>query len=225
MPILQPKKMVVFCIKPKRRPRYHQGEIILEDAGYKIMATSIQKHIFRFVPRIATPYGKAPDMHIRHQGNGLFALYRWSTGQPAEENLSEDAAIIALQNYYEDEFRRYPGDEKAYYLSTEEAIDAVAEMISDQQGISHQQARQQYETAYKASIEAREQTLEQNHRLDESRALKQYLNTLPYIPGERFDETKARLEAMIPERTSPVYFYATLRTIRRKWMQEVKSEK
>ncbi len=214
--IQEAKKMVVFIIKRIRKPYFDVENFVVDNFIFRPTKTTLYKHIFNIAPRIHTPYGMAPALYIIEQPNGLYDLRQWYVRQSIEENLSLEEAETALFNYYEDCFRTNQSEEKNFYMSSVEAIGAISRIIAKEQNISLDEAKKQWEHEYTSSYEPKENI----HQIDESLFREEYMNLIPYIPGETFNETKQRLANAFPERLPPQEFNTIVRILRRKWINQ-----
>ncbi len=222
-PILEAKKTVVFIIKRIRKPYFDGENFVAENFIFRPTKTTLYKHIFNIAPRIHTPYGMAPALYIIEQPNGLYELRQWYVRQTVEENLTLEEAEIALFSYYEDCFRINQSEEKNFYMSSAEAIEAISRIIAKKQGISLDEAKKQWEQEYTSSYEPKEPV----EQIDETLFREEYMKLIPYIPGEIFNETKQRLANALPERLPPHEFNTIVRILRRKWINQnvIKNQK
>jgi hypothetical protein len=205
---------IVFQVKPVRKAALNNDVLAYDTIGFIVQRASLPKLALTHYPRIKTPYGLAPDIHIVETGNGLCNIRLWSTGETLAENISISRAKNYLNQHYINLFRK---NEKWWnfchnnYLAAE---DHAINLWAETKKISHEQARKQF-IQLNNILKAPTKTEAENPYLQHQQLAAGFENMFTMEPGETFKESLAKATKIAPNGMTMKQIVAITHTIRR----------
>jgi hypothetical protein len=193
---------------------------------YQIEKTTLYYHITESADQTTTPNGVANRLHIRKnddesaeiwtwgfRGNHPTLVSKYKTEDEAEQELFD---MIYQNDFFNDDQRDcswFETEAEAIAYQTERLavlwnvnFDVAASILRKKQNLENHRAQQ----AAKRSLELKK---------TEQELAAGYENIIEFIPGERYDDTCARLSSALNPKPNGQTFHAIVRTLRRQWLK------
>lgn len=213
----------MYLTKPVRKTAINpQDKIVYTLLGYKVIRKPEKQIAQEVCPRIKTPYGMAPDLHIQETGNGLCNLVLWSTGQSIAHALTMEKAKEYINGHYIALFRKNQKWWNFYHETYEQAMQQAIELTALERNVSTTEAEKicmQLQT--KPPEKIRPEII--NSFLHDKALAKGYENLLEVEPGEAYKETLQRVMQALNQRLPIEHINAITRHLRRKFIYSHKN--
>lgn len=224
------KSTTVYVVLPIQGKSVKKTDGILfkttETTGYQIEKRSLYDHIMESAERTKNPNGFTPRLHVVPTSN--FELRSWLRDNGRyiviksykTQSEADDAlfSLVYSGNFLLDETR-----DCSWFETEGEAVFYRNERYAELHGI---------DILVAASILRKKDMVEKYRneiaikpyekiKSDEANLAAGYENIIEFIPGERYDDTCARLIKVLPERVDAPKFHAIVRTLRREWLKKL----